>query len=344
MATGAPPPSPGPAAPAPGAAARVVAAVIGEGALTFDLAVPCEVFGLDRSDLGVAWYRFLLVSADPSPITTSTGFQLATPHRLDALAEAGTVVVPGWCDPEVRPSAELVAALTAAHRAGARIVSLCTGAFVLADAGLLDGRRATTHWMYAERLRARCAARVDPAALYVQDGNVFTSAGTAAGIDLCLHLVRLDHGAEIANAVARRLVMPPFREGGQAQYIDRPLPVDPADQAFGDLLRWAADHLDEGVTVDDLARRAAMSTRTLGRRFRGALGLSPSEWLLGERIRLAQRILETTGVPLEVVAARAGFGSAATMRSVFARRLRTSPRAYRRTFRAATPAGRSPEP
>jgi transcriptional regulator GlxA family with amidase domain len=337
MATGAPPPAPGPAA-------RVVAAVIGEGALTFDLAVPCEVFGLDRSDLGVAWYRFLLVSADPSPITTSTGFQLATPHRLDALAEAGTVVVPGWCDPEVRPSAELVAALTAAHRAGARIVSLCTGAFVLADAGLLDGRRATTHWMYAERLRARCAARVDPAALYVQDGNVFTSAGTAAGIDLCLHLVRLDHGAEIANAVARRLVMPPFREGGQAQYIDRPLPVDPADQAFGDLLRWAADHLDEGVTVDDLARRAAMSTRTLGRRFRGALGLSPSEWLLGERIRLAQRILETTGVPLEVVAARAGFGSAATMRSVFARRLRTSPRAYRRTFRAATPAGRSPEP
>jgi AraC family transcriptional activator FtrA len=319
--------------------ARTVAAVIGEGALTFDLAVPCEVFGLDRSDLGVDWYRFLLVSADPSPITTSTGFRLDTPHRLDALAGAGTVVVPGWCDPEVRPSAALVAALTAAHRAGARIVSLCTGAFVLADAGLLDGRRATTHWMYAERLRARCAARVDPAALYVQDGNVFTSAGTAAGIDLCLHLVRLDYGAEIANAVARRLVMPPFREGGQAQYIDRPLPLDPADRAFGDLLRWAVDHLSEGVTVDDLARRAAMSTRTLGRRFQGTVGQSPSEWLLGERVRLAQRILETTGVPLEVVAARAGFGSAATMRSVFARRLRTSPRAYRRTFRAGGPAG-----
>ena len=163
-------PTPGPTLPSP-RHPGVVAAVIGEGALTFDLAVPCEVFGLDRSDLGVDWYRFLLVSADPSPITTSTGFQLSTPHGLDALQQAGTVIVPGWCDPEVRPSAELVAALTAAHRAGARIVSLCTGAFVLADAGLLDGRRATTHWMYADRLRARCTAEVDPAALYVQDGR-----------------------------------------------------------------------------------------------------------------------------------------------------------------------------
>src|SRR5262245_20050017 len=202
----------------------VVVAVIDEGALTFDLAVPCEVFGLDRSDIVSPWYEFLLVAAGESPVRTQTGFLLGTPYRLHDLERADTVVVPGWSDPENLPSPELCDALRRAHDRGARVVSLCTGAFVLGEAGLLSGRRATTHWMYAERLLRRYPdVELDPAVLYVVDGLVMTSAGTAAGIDLCLHIVALDHGAAVANTVARRLVMPPFRAGGQAQYIDDPL-------------------------------------------------------------------------------------------------------------------------
>jgi AraC family transcriptional regulator, transcriptional activator FtrA len=203
----------------------LVAAVVGQGAHTFDLAVPCEVFGLDRSDIARPWYDFRLVAVEPPPLRTSTGFTIDTPYRLADLATADTVIVPGWSDPEHRAPPELIDALRAAQRRGARVVSLCTGAFVLADAGLLDGRRVTTHWMYADRLRRRAPeSTVDGSVLYVEDGNIATSAGTAAGIDLCIHLVRRDYGA----AVARRIVMPPFRDGGQAQYVQRPLPAGPA--------------------------------------------------------------------------------------------------------------------
>jgi AraC family transcriptional regulator, transcriptional activator FtrA len=313
---------------------RMVAAVIDQGALTFDLAIPCEVFGLDRSDIVDPWYEFRLVAAGETPVRTQTGFTIETPHGLAELERAETIVVPGWSDPDEPPSAELSAALVAAHERGARIVSLCTGAFVLGYAGILDGRRATTHWMYADRLRERFPLiDLDPRVLYVVDGRVMTSAGTAAGIDLCLHIVSLDHGLEVAATVARRIVMPVFRAGGQAQYLDEPIGNETGPHVLGELLDWARSRISGGVSVDDLATQAAMSTRTLNRRFQRALGVPPGEWLQRERLRLAQRLLETTDAPLPIVARRAGYDSATTMRAQFAGRLRTSPRAYRQTFR-----------
>jgi transcriptional regulator GlxA family with amidase domain len=311
---------------------RVVAAVVDEGALTFDFAIPCEVFGLDRSDIVDPWYEFLLVAAGKRRLRTQTGFVVEVPHGLDALERADTIVVPGWSDPDDEPSERLKSALRDAHARGARVVSLCTGVFVLAASGLLDGRRATTHWMYADRLRARHPeVVVDENVLYVADGRVMTSAGTAAGIDLCLHIVALDHGLDVAAAVARRLVMPLFRSGGQAQYVDTPVAAD--SRGLGPLLDWGRANLDAGITVEDLARRGAMSTRTLTRRFGSTIGMPPGEWLQRERLRLAQRLLERTDHPVDVVARRAGYDAAVTMRAQFAARLRTSPRAYRRTFR-----------
>jgi transcriptional regulator GlxA family with amidase domain len=311
---------------------HVVAAVVDQGALTFDFAIPCEVFGLDRSDIVDPWYEFLVVGAGDRRVRMQTGFVIDAPYGLEALERAATIIVPGWSDPDNEPSVKLQQALVRAHERGARLVSLCTGAFVLAAAGLLDDRRATTHWMYAERLRRRYPrVRLDPDVLYVADGRVLTSAGTAAGIDLCLHLVAVDHGLEVAAAVARRLVMPLFRSGGQAQYVDTPIAPDPG--GLGALLDWGRANLAGGITVDDLAAGGAMSPRTLTRRFRAAVGMPPGEWLQRERVRLAQRLLERTDDPVEVVARRAGYEAAVTMRAQFAARLRTSPRAYRQTFR-----------
>ena len=310
-----------------------VAAVVGQGALTFDFAIPCEVFGLDRSDIVDPWYEFLVVAAGDQRVRTQTGFVLEAPHRIDALERADTIVVPGWSDPDIEPSDELCGALVRAHDRGARIVSLCTGAFVLGFAGLLDDRRATTHWMYAERLARRFPrARIDPGVLYLVDGRVMTSAGTAAGIDLCLHVVALDHGLDVAATVARRLVMPLFRSGGQAQYVDAPVAAAEGN-GLAALLDWGRARLADGVTVDDLATRGAMSVRTLTRRFRAAVGMPPGEWLQRERLRLAQRLLERTDDPIKLVAHRAGYDSPTTMRAQFATRLHTSPRAYRATFR-----------
>src|SRR4051794_30102561 len=311
---------------------HVVVAVIDQGALTFDFAIPCEVFGLDRSDIVDPWYDFRVVAAGRRRIRTQTGFTIEAPYGLEELRRADTIIVPGWSDPEDEPSEALKAALVAAHARGARIVSLCTGAFVLADAGLLDGRRATTHWMYAERLERRYPrARIDRDVLYVADGRVLTSAGTAAGIDLCLHLVELDHGLDVAATVARRLVMPLFRSGGQAQYVDTPIAPDAG--GLGALLDWGRASLGGGITVDALASGGAMSPRTPTRRFRAAVGMPPGEWLQRERLRLAQRLLERTDDAVETVARRAGYDSAVTMRAQFAARLQTSPRAYRQTFR-----------
>jgi AraC family transcriptional regulator, transcriptional activator FtrA len=311
---------------------RTVAAVVDQGALTFDFAIPCEVFGLDRRDIVDPWYEFLVVAAGNRRIRTQTGFDLIAPHGLEALERADTIIVPGWSDPDVEPSTGLKNALVDAHERGARVVSLCTGAFVLAAAGLLDGRRATTHWMYADRLHERYPeVDLDPDVLYVVDGNVMTSAGTAAGIDLCLHLVATDHGVDVAATVARRLVMPLFRSGGQAQYVDAPI-VTTDGNGLGALLDWGRANLGSGLSVDDLARKGAMSPRTLTRRFRAAVGMPPGEWLQRERLRLAQRLLESGSDPIELVAKRAGYDSDATMRAQFATRLQTSPRAYRRTF------------
>lgn len=310
-----------------------VMAVINEGCLTFDLAVPCEVFGWDRSYLGVPWYDFKVVAADPTPVRTVTGFTIDTPYDLDELARADTIIVPGWSNPDVKPSPELVTALRDGHDRGARLVSICIGAFVLAEAGLLAGRPATTHWAFVDQFRARYpTVLLDPNVLYVDDGQILTSAGTAAGMDLCLHLVRLDHGAEVANGVARRVVMPPHRDGGQAQYIDQPV----APRAGSDLqptLDWAREHLDQPLSVEQLAAHAAMSPRTFARRFKAHTGTTPHEWLLDQRIDVARRMLESSDQTIDWIASRAGFGSAGALRHHFQRRLHTSPNRYRRTFR-----------
>ena len=310
-----------------------VMAVINEGCLTFDLAVPCEVFGWDRSYLGVPWYDFKVVAADPTPVRTVTGFTIDTPYDLDELARADTIIVPGWSDPDVKPSPELVTALRDGYDRGARLVSICIGAFVLAEAGLLAGRPATTHWAFVDQFRARYpTVLLDPNVLYVDDGQILTSAGTAAGMDLCLHLVRLDHGAEVANGVARRVVMPPHRDGGQAQYIDQPV----APRAGSDLqptLDWAREHLDQPLSVEQLAAHAAMSPRTFARRFKAHTGTTPHEWLLDQRIDVARRMLESSDQTIDWIASRAGFGSAGALRHHFQRRLHTSPNRYRRTFR-----------
>ena len=312
---------------------HTVAAVIDEGMLTFDFAIPCEVFGMDRSDIVDPWYEFLVVAAGHRRVRTQTGFTLEATHGLRALDRADTVVVPGWIDPDVPPSRPLVRALVRAYERGDRIVSICTGAFVLAAAGLLDGRRATTHWLYADLLQERYPeVDVDPRVLYVAEDRVMTSAGTAAGIDLCLHIVACDHGADVAATVARRMVMPLYRSGGQAQFVDAP--VAESTDAMADLLEWGLTNLPNSVSVDDLARRAAMSPRTLTRHFRAIAGIPPGEWLQRERLRSAQRLLETTDEPIERVARRAGYESSVTMRAQFTTRLHTSPRAYRRTFRS----------
>jgi AraC family transcriptional regulator, transcriptional activator FtrA len=323
-----------PAAPEP--SQRTVAALIGDGVLTFDFACACEVFGYDRSDIVSPWYRFLVASQDPPPIRTSTGFMLSPDHGLEALDQADTVIVPGWADDLRPPRPETVEALRAAYDRGARIMSVCIGAFVLAEAGLLDGRRVTTHWRFANRLRERYpAVEVDPDVLYIDDGQILTSAGTAAGIDLSLHVVRLDYGADVANQVARRIVMPPHRDGGQAQYIETPIPEDAEAGSLHGLLAWIVDRLDEDLPIGRLANQAAMSPRTLIRRFRSVTGTSPGDWIVRQRLQLAQRLLESTDLPIEIVAERAGFGTPVTMRHHFAQRVRTSPQAYRRTFRGS---------
>jgi AraC family transcriptional regulator, transcriptional activator FtrA len=310
----------------------VVAAVIDQGALTFDMAIPCEVFGLDRSDIASPWYEFVLAGAGARKVRTSTGFMIEVPHGLDAVERADTVIVPGWSDPGDEPSERLKDALVRAHERGARVVSLCTGVFVLAATGLLDHRRVTTHWMYADELRGRYPlVDVDADVLYVADENIMTSAGTAAGIDLCLHIVALDYGLDVAATVSRRLVMPLFRSGGQAQYVDTPITAD--GNGLSSLLDWGRANVGAGVTVEDLAERGAVSTRTLTRWFRAATGMPPGEWLQRERLRYAQRLLERTDHPIEAVARRSGYDSPATMRAQFATRLRTSPRGYRQTFR-----------
>jgi transcriptional regulator GlxA family with amidase domain len=312
-----------------------VAVVVSQGISPFEFAVACEVFGIDRSDqVGVPWYRFLVCGADPSPIETSTGFSINAPYGLDALGRADTIVVPASPRWDNR-NEDLLEALRRAHKRGARILSVCSGAFTLAAAGLLDGRPATTHWMHAEEL-ARCYPKVivDPGVLYVDDGDILTSAGTAAGIDLCLHVVRLDYGAEIANMVARRMVVPPHRDGGQAQFVDEPLPDLPATDPFSSTMVWIQEHLDEPISVDDLAERAAMSPRTFARRFRATTGTTPHKWLLRQRVLLAQRLLETTDHPVEFIASRCGFGTATNLRQHFQRILYTTPNGYRRTFQA----------
>lgn len=317
---------------------HTVAAVATQGVLTFDLAVPCEVFGWDRSFLGVEWYDFKVCAAEPPPLRTQTGFTIDTPFGLDDIATADTIIVPGWSDVEQLPSDELLAVLRDAYTRGARIASICIGAFVLGWAGLLDGRPCTTHWAYVDEFAKRFPqARLDPKVLYIDDGQILTSAGTAAGIDLCLHLVRQDHGAQVANGVARRIVMPPHRDGGQAQYIEQPVLPRQGDDVVRTAMTWALAHLDQPIALEQLARQGAVSVRTFSRQFRAATGATPGEWLLQQRLLRARTLLETTDFSVDRVAHEAGFATAAALRYHFTDRLRTTPNAYRRTFRGAPP-------
>lgn len=310
---------------------HLVALVLLDGTTQLELGVAYEVFGTDRRYLTPDWYDLRLVSGADRPVRTEAGLLLETPYGVDSLGEADTIVMLPCADDTA--TARLQDALRAAHARGARIASICTGAFVLAQAGLLDGRRATTHWAHAGRLAAEHpSVEVDPNVLYVEDGGVFTSAGSAAGIDLCLYLVRRDFGTEIANAVARRMVVPPHRDGGQAQYVDMPLPRCDSD-SLAPLLDWTMTRLSEPLTLDDLARQANVSTRTLVRRFQAATGTTPLQWLLTQRVRRAQHLLEQTDEPVERIAALAGFGTAVNLRQHFTRAVGVPPVAYRRTFR-----------
>ena len=305
---------------------RVVALIVGE-VVAFDLGIPAQVFGREPDR-----YAWAVCGPAPGAYPTETGFDVVVPHGLEALATADTVVVPGIGDRAWPfPDAPLEALRAAAAR-GARIASICTGAFVLGAAGLLDGRRATTHWGYADQLaRAFPAATVDPDVLYVDDGDVLTSAGVAAGIDLCLHMVRRDHGPQVANAVARRVVVAAHRDGGQAQFVERPLPASPGGD-LSETRAWMEERLADPLTVGAMARHAGYSPRSFARRFVAETGVSPLQWLIARRVAEAQRLLEGTDLPVEDVAARAGFGTAAGLRQHFARALATSPTSYRRAF------------
>ncbi|MDQ6660863.1 MAG: helix-turn-helix domain-containing protein [Chloroflexota bacterium] len=313
---------------------HTVATIAYDAVNPFELAVATEVFGVERPELRVPWYRFLVCAAEPRPIRTSVGIFLTTPYGLEHVAEADMVIVPS-SRPGIVPVPEtLLDALRAASGRGARIISFCTGAFLLAAAGLLDGRRVTTHWAWAAELAERYPrVQVDPHRLYIDDGQVLTSAGTAAAIDLSLHIVHQDYGAEIAAAVARRMVVPLHRDGGQAQYIETPL-LPPPDEGelFGATLAWVASHLYEELTVEQMAARAVMSPRTFARRFRATLGTTPHQWLLQQRMVLAQRLLETTNEPVERIATCCGFSSGATLRLHFQRLLHISPQTYRHAF------------
>ncbi|MGW7421123.1 helix-turn-helix domain-containing protein [Streptomyces sp. NPDC054813] len=312
-----------------------VAAVLLDGVHPFELGVVCEVFGLDRSDEGLPVYDFAVVSAEgPSLGTHVPGLTVTTPYGLDRLDEADLIAVPASeSNVERGYPPELLDALRRAVDRGARVLSVCSGVFVLGAAGLLDGRRCAVHWRHAQLLARRFPhTRVEPDVLYVDEDPVITSAGTAAGIDACLHIVRKEQGPEVAKKIARRMVVPPHRDGGQAQYIERPLPQGRCD-TVGEVLAWMAEHLDEEVTVEQLAARALMAPRTFARRFQQETGTTPYRWILRQRVLLAQELLEGTDETMDAVAGRTGFGTAAALRHQFVKELGTTPNAYRRAFR-----------
>nr|WP_125263089.1 helix-turn-helix domain-containing protein [Streptomyces alboflavus] len=304
----------------------------------YELSIPCTVFGKPQPDLADTWYDLRLcgINGGEEGGAAPSGFSLRTPYSLDDLVGADTVIVPSVPDACVDEGAPmppgLVDALRRAHAAGARMVSLCTGAFALAAAGILDGRRATAHWMHTAQLAARHPrVEVDDSVLYVDDGDVLTSAGLAAGLDLCLHLVRRDLGAHVANQLARRMVVAAHRPGGQAQFIDLSVPATD-DAGLSPVLEWARERLDQPLTVTDLARRAAMSPRTFYRRLQAATGTTPLQWLLNQRLARAQSLLESTSLPVEKVGELSGLGTANNLRHHFLKQVGVSPSDYRRAF------------
>ena len=301
-----------------------------DGLCTFEFGIAVEVFGLPRPEIP-NWYRFTVCAIEPGPLAATGGFQLIAPGGLEHLRQADTVIVPGWRGIHTPVPESLIKALRAAHGRGARLVSFCSGVFVLAAAGLLAGRRATTHWRYAAQLAAAYPdIRIEPDVLYVDEGEILTSAGSAAALDLSLHLVRGDHGAHIANQVARRLVIPPHRDGGQAQFIDRPVQQEGA--ALAALFEWMRRNLQRDLPISVLAKQARMSGRTFLRRFEEATGTTPKDWVINERLNRARELLEGSGMAVERVATECGFGSADTLRHHFRTRLKLSPKRYRDRF------------
>jgi AraC family transcriptional regulator, transcriptional activator FtrA len=301
---------------------------------TFEFGCTVELFALERPELGVAWYDFAVCAVEPGPIRAAGGILVEAPYAPELLERADTIVIPGWRDADEPPPAALLAQLRAAHRRGARLCSICSGVFVLAAAGLLDGQRATTHWRYADRLARRYPAiEVLADDLYVDLGQIMTSAGSAAGLDMLLHLVRRDYGAHVGNLVAQRLVIAPHREGGQAQFQPRPMAHDEKGR-LGKLMDWVRANPSAPHTIGSMAERAAMSPRTLQRQFHAATRQGPIEWLIRERIALVKELLENTDIALSQVAERAGFGSEESLRHHFRRLTATSPGAYRRRFSA----------
>ena len=310
-----------------------VALLAYDGLCTFEFGIMVELFGLPRPEFD-RWYRLRVAGLERGPLRAAGGIVVEVPHTLRTLGHSGTILVPGWRSIDAPVPAALVRTLRRAHARGARILSVCSGAFVLAEAGLLDGRRATTHWRYADALARRYPAiEVDADVLYVDEGDVITSAGSAAGIDMGLHLIRRDFGASVANRVARRLVVPPQRDGGQRQFIATPVGDHTGEESFARVLDGIRNRLREPHTVERMADRAKMSPRTFARRFKEATGTTPHRWLQGERVRASQSLLEKTDLSLDQIAARTGFSDAQLLRLHFKRSVGTSPTAYRRAFR-----------
>jgi transcriptional regulator GlxA family with amidase domain len=318
----------------------IVAVLVFDRSPLFEMSVPLSVFTPDASAAEEHRFELQSVAAEPGALRTTGGLEIRAPYELDALETAGIVVVPAWRNPHERPGEPVLAALRAAHDDGAVIVGLCLGAFVLAAAGLLDGRRAATHWAYADTLAADYPqVTVDSAALFVDEGDVLTSAGAAAGIDACLHLVRRTIGAGTAAAIAKRMVVPPQRSGAQAQYLDQPVPERVDDDLF-EVLTHALEHLGSPLDVEGMAARAHMSRRAFDRKFRAAVGDSPMRWLLHQRVLHAQRLLEGTDLSIDAIARHVGLGAGVSLRPHFRRQVGTSPQAYRQAFRAIDASGR----
>ncbi|WP_341713186.1 transcriptional regulator FtrA [Erythrobacter sp.] len=309
-----------------------VVALVYDGLCTFEFGIAAEIFGIARPEMGPGWYRFASAAIEPGPLRALGGLQVLADGGIDLLESADVIIVPGWCGAEAAVPTALIESLVAAHRRGCCLVSICSGAFVLAATGLLDGRRVTTHWRYAEALRRRFPALlVDEAALYHGEDRIFTSAGSAAGIDLMIELVRRDFGAEKANSVARRIVMPAHRSGGQAQFLERPVAVR-RETTLGPLLDEVRGGLARRWTIARMAKAVNMSRRTFERRFVEATGLGPGDWLVAERIEAAKDLLTTTTAPMEEIAAAVGFGTAHSLRHHFRARVRLTPSAYRQEF------------
>lgn len=310
-----------------------VVALVYENLCTFEFGIAVEVFGLERPEMGPDWYRFAVASFERGPVRAAGGVKVTADGNLDLLAQAETIVIPGWKGVDEQVPIEVISALRDANQRGARIMSICSGVFVLAAAGLLDGKKATTHWRYTQTLVSRYPnIMVTPDVLYVDEGDILTSAGSAAGLDLCLHLVRRDFGVDAANKVARRLVIPPHRDGGQAQYIERPVAKAHESARLGLLLEYMQENITERHSLEALARRVGMSKRTFHRRFEAATGKTPNRWLLDIRLAHARTLLETSDLNLDAVAEAAGFGSAVLLRHHFRQHLDTTPIAYKHAF------------